>query len=232
MTLLLLSPFALISCTESNQSRSARIAKGAKSSGPEKRLTIDRRNVDIDVKDTAIVSGDGGTTVVAVKLTNNGGEQSNVPLIFDAYGRGKKSLYRNNEPGLQESLQRVGSIKAGETLWWVNDQLPSVTGVRRISAKVGPGQKGKSLPSVKVSNGRLLDDPSGVFIVGDVKNTSKRPIVALPIFAVATSGSKVVAAGRAIVQKIGASKSANYRILLAGDPAGAKLSIYAAPKPN
>ena len=69
-------------------------------------------------------------------------------------------------------------------------------------------------------------------VVGTVQNKSKKPITVLPIFAVATSGGKVVAAGRAIVQKIAASKKANYRILLAGDPAGAELSTYAAPTPN
>lgn len=231
VALFLLSALALISCTESNQSRSEKIAAKAKSSVKESQLTISKRNRDVDVARTEVINGDGGVTVVAVELKNSGPEQSNVPLVFDGYGKGKKSLYRNNEAGLQEALQRVGSIPARKTVWWVNDQVP-VPGIERIRAKVGAGKSGEKPPEVRVGAGRLVDDPDGQFYVGTVQNKSKSTLAALPLYAVGLSGGKVVAAGRAIVQKIGPSGKANYRILLAGKPTGAQLSIYATPKPS
>ena len=230
VALLLLSSLALISCTESNQSRSAKIQAKAKSSGKETRLTISKRNRDVKVSRTAVIQGDGGLTVAAVELKNSGAEQSNVPIIFDGYGSGSKSEYRNNEAGLQEALQRVGSIGASKTIWWVNDQIP-VPSVKRIRAKVGPGKTGKSVPAVKVGKGTLVNDPDGQFYVGTVQNKSKSKLTSVPLYAVGLSGQKVVAAGRAIIQSLGPSAKTNYRILLSGKPAGAQFSIYAAPKP-
>lgn len=230
VALLLLSSLALISCTESNQSRSAKIAAKAKAVGKESSLTIKKRNPDVDVARTALINVEGGTSVVAVELKNSGPEQANVPVLFDGYGKGKKSLYANNVPGLQDSLQHVGSIGAGKTVWWVNDQIP-VTGVKRIKTKVGVGTKGKKIPAVSVGQAHLVSDPDGQFYVGTVTNKSKSTLSALPLYAVGVSGGKVVAAGRALVQKLAPAGKANYRILLAGKPAGSQLSIYAAPKP-
>jgi hypothetical protein len=230
LAILLLSSLTLMSCTESNQSRSQKIAANAKSSAKESQLTISKRNPDVHVARTDVINGDGGVTVVAVELKNSGPEQLNVPLVFDGYGKSKKSLYRNNQAGLQEALQRVGSIPAGKTVWWVNDQVP-VPEIKRIRAKVGAGTSGKKLPDVSVGRGRLVNDPDGQFYVGTVQNRSSSAVSSLPLYAVGLSGGKVVAAGRAIVQRLGPSGRANYRILLAGKPAGAQLSIYAAPKP-
>ncbi|HWI22252.1 MAG TPA: hypothetical protein VNT22_06515 [Baekduia sp.] len=223
---------ALAGCTESNQSRSAKIAKEAKKgqAAALKRLTIKRRSRDVRVTRSAVLSGDGGTTVVALELRNSGPVQANAPLLFSLYGKGKKRLYRNDEPGLQEALQRIGSIEAGKTIWWVNDQVTGVTGGKRVRVTVGPSEGGKP-PAVQLDKGALESDPSGEFLLGSLLNKSNKTLTSVPVYAVGLRAGKVVAAGRAIVQKLNAGARADFRVLLTGNPAGAHFSVYTTPKP-
>ena len=65
--------------------------------------------------------------------------------------------------------------------------------------------------------------------IGNVANRSAVEQRRLVVFAVARKGDRVVAAGRAIVERLAPGKSAHFTAFLIGDPRGAELSAAAPP---
>ena len=75
-------------------------------------------------------------------------------------------------------------------------------------------------------------DATGRYLTGTVVNPSRSVLHDVPIFAVALKGSKVVAAGRALVPKVpakGSPKKVVFRLFFVGDPRGARVQLTVAP---
>lgn len=229
----LLAVLVLCAC-ESNQSRSAKIGENRESSGKEKSaLDVSKSNADIEVKRTALVTS-GDSVAVAVELKNNGGAQTRVPLHVTVKDAGGKTVYTNDQAGLAEPLQFLGSIPEGKTVWWINDQLAGARSGEDVDVKVGAGKPASELPVVEFSAIKPQKDADGTYLTGDLLNDSPAPLTLTPISAVALKGDKVVAVGRALASTIPPAEDgvpSSFSLLLIGKPAGAKFEVTAAPKP-
>jgi hypothetical protein len=79
---------------------------------------------------------------------------------------------------------------------------------------------------------KLENDADGLYAIGVVKNLSKISQANMPIYAVARSGGKIVAAGRALIEKLDPEpqkKPTVFRIFFVGNPKGAQLDVRAYP---
>jgi hypothetical protein len=228
LLLLLLAALVLAGC-ESNFDRNARAAlEGHKLLGANRKITIARANRDVKVRRAVLVSS-GGAYAAAVELRNRGRRaQAGVPLLIDVRSPAGRSVYRNDLSGLQPALQRVALVPPGRPVWWVNDQLLGVTAARSVRARVGKARAIRRVPPVSLRGVHFTSDSNGTYLTGRVVN--RGPVQRdLPIFGVALRGSKVVAAGRALVLKATSAKPARFRLIFVGNPRGARISLTVAP---
>ncbi len=177
------------------------------------------------------VQDDNGTAVV-VRMRNTGRRAlSQVPITVDVRGAGRGTLFRNDDPGLEPTLVRAPLLRPNEEFAWVNDQVTAAGEPRDVRAKVGAGQAVKgSAPRVTLTRPRLEQDPvSGVAATGFAANRSKVEQRKLVVFAVATRGARVVAAGRGQISRLKAGKRARYTVFFIGNPRGARISVSAPP---
>ena len=233
MMLLLGTVAAALSACESTEEKSARIAReGRRAFTDNKTLRVDRSR-DLKVARTAVVRGDGGAIAAAVEIRNAGARaQRDVPVLIDVRGSGGTSLYKNDTVGLQPALQRLVSVRAHGTAWWVNDQVTAASPPRRVVAEVGAAHAAAAIPALSIENPHFDGDATGRFLTGRVVNPTNRLLKQVPVFAVALKGDRVVAAGRAFVTKLlpkGARKRASFRIYFVGDPRGARVALTVAP---
>jgi hypothetical protein len=223
-----LAVLTLTAC-ESNQDRSARIAaEGQHAMRSQGTLRIAKANPDVKVTRTALVRG-GGSVAAAVELDNTGAAQADVPVLIDVTDAKGASLYRNDQVGLQPSLQRVALVPEGAHAWWVNDQLLGAEqGARKVRVKVGKAADVARVPDVEATDVHFEDD----YLTGVVVNHTDKLQTNLPVFAVALKGGKVVAAGRALLPKVPPGspvKKPRFRLYFVGDPRGAKIELTVAP---
>ena len=96
-----------------------------------------------------------------------------------------------------------------------------------------PGPDGSSVPQVQVSGVTLgSQELVGPYVEAHVVNHSGVAQHNMPVFAVALRGTRVVAAGRALVPSLaasGAASSTSFRVYLVGSPAGARIELTPAP---
>jgi hypothetical protein len=215
-------PLALAAC-ESSQTKSARLAKQAKAARTEKGISVARPNPDVEVLRTAVVHDDYGTAA-AVELRLKGkAPQAELPLLLGV------GAYRNDIPGLAPSLTHVPLLEPGTRVWWVNDQVQGTGG--EVAARVGaatakvPGKPPELVPGSL----KLERDSSGAYTAGKLLNHSKVEQRGVTIFAVAERGGKIVAAGRAGIERLKAGKKGLFKVFWIGDPSGARVSVYAPP---
>jgi hypothetical protein len=230
--LCLLCAAALAGC-ESTQDKSARLeAQAAKLADPGKGLVVEERSRDVLVE-RAVALQDANGTAVVVELRNRSRRAlAGIPLAIDLRGRGERELYANDTPGLDPSLVRVPALAPRERLLWVNDQVTASERPQRVRARAGRDAQTVSgeLPRIELRGVRLQSDPvSGVAAVGNVVNRSQVDQRRLIVFAVARRGSRIVAAGRAIVERLRAGKTNRFTTFFIGDPRGAQLELAAPP---
>jgi hypothetical protein len=229
---LLCAAAALAGC-ESTQDKSARLeAQAATLADPGKGLVVGERSRDVLVE-RAVALQDANGTAVVVELRNRSRRAlAGVPVALDLRGRGERELYANDAPGLDASLVRVPLIGARERLSWVNDQVTASERPRKVRARVGADARAVSgdVPRIELRGVRLQRDPvSGVAAVGNVVNRSQVEQRRLIVFAVARRGSRIAAAGRAIVERLRPGKTVRFTAFFIGDPRGARLEVAAPP---
>ena len=218
---------------ESSQDKSARLAKNGGKAFEAKGLDVKHQNPDVKVTSTTVLQDENGAATVVVLHNAAPTWQVNVPISIDVLGRGKKSVFKNDAPGLEPSLVSAPLIKPKGDFIWVNDQVAATGPTKSVTVKIGraPGRppSGKP-PELLVSPPKLKDDPvSGVEAVGTVTNKSKVDQRQLIVYCVAIRGSKVVAAGRSGIQRLLPGKKKSYHVYFIGNPAGARLSLSAPP---
>ena len=231
-SLVVVAAVALSAC-QTTQELSRERAKTAKKLVAEKGLTIGRPNPDVAVRATAVLQDANGIAVV-IELRNTGrGAQARLPVaisVVDAQGR---ALYRNNIAGLEDSLVSMALLDRGQDAFWVNNQVTASGRPAKVRAVVGMG-KGKPpsrVPSLAISGVRMSSDSGSVIAKGKIANRSEVTQKRVTIFCVARRGSKIVAAGRAIVDRIppAGGKPVPFTVFFIGNPKGAKLSFSAPP---
>jgi hypothetical protein len=222
-----------LSACQSTQSRSSELEKtGKKVLLTEQGLTIGKASSDVKVGKASLVSDQNGTAAV-VELRNDSQDALvNVPIAIDVSDAKGKSVFRNDTPGLDNSLVAVPLIEPGQTFDWVNDQVLAVRPAKSVKVKVGEAkdQLPGDVPGLDVSKPKIEVDPvSGIEASGKVTNNSGIEQTRLVLYAVARKAGKVVAAGRGVVQRLKTDKPADYHVFFIGDPRGADLTVTAPP---
>jgi hypothetical protein len=214
---------------QTSQDKARDLAARAQANAP-KPLVIAKQNPDVKVVDTTLLSDQNGDAVV-VTLKNEGKDTLvNVPILIDLHA-GKKSVYRNDEPGLEAALNHVPAIEPGETVDWVNDQLNPISKPDSAKVKVGiPEEPAPAkLPEIATSPPHLQSTSLGPKVAGSVTNKSQIDQLKLVLFAVARSGGRVVAAGRGGVKKLKAGDGHAYSLFFIGNPTGGDVTVTAPP---
>ena len=227
-----LAAIALPAC-QSTQATSAELAKHAKKLLHEKGLRVGRRNPRAAVTRTVVVHDANGTAAV-VEVRNRGAAQAKVPIgltVRDAKG---DTVYSNDAPGLESSLVSIPVLDKGGRTFWVNDQIPPLDGRPKAVARLGVarGAAPSRPPRIEISHVAFGDDSSGVFVSGVVTNRSNVLQKRLVIACVARRGGRIVAAGRAVVDKLAPAptpKPTKFTVYFIGNPKGATLSFAAPP---
>jgi hypothetical protein len=223
---------ALAAGCESTQSKSARLEANADTTLDEgKGVDVKKQNPDIEVLSTSTLKDKNGEAVV-VRMRNVGKEAlANLPISVKLADRGGKSVYSNTQPGLETALAHIAFLKPGQELFWVNDQVVSSGRPAQADTKVGAAEPvSGSTPQIEIRGAHLERDPvSGIAAKGRVFNHSELLQRRLPIFCVARRGGTVVAAGRAILEKVKPRKSAPFTVFFIGDPRGAQLILTPLP---
>ena len=226
-----LAALALAGC-ESTQSKSAKLERAAQKSKHEKGLVVTQQSTQVEVEGTTMLQDANGAATVVELRNASRGSLVGLPVSVQVLDKASKALYANDAPGLDSSLVSVASLAPGGEVAWVNDQVTLATPGGSVVAKVGAGAKPgpAELPQMEVTGLKPETDASGeAAIVGDVANRSNVEQRRLVVYVVARKGTKVVAAGRAIVERLAAGRTAHFSAFPIGDPSGAELSATAPP---
>ena len=217
---------------ESTQDKSARLEReGAGAIDEQKGVVVSRESKDVKVLSTTVLQDENGTAAVVRMRNSARSALTQVPVSIDVRARTGRSVFRNNDAGLEPTLVRVPLLRPGEEFTWVNDQVAVSGKPRAVRAKVGEASPLRGTPPrVTVTAPRLEQDPvSGVAATGFVANRSRVEQRKLVVFAVARKGGRVVAAGRAQINRLKAGKRARYTVFFIGDPRGARITLEAPP---
>lgn len=219
---------------ESSQSKSARLEKEGAGKAELGTVSAGAANADVRVGTTTVLATDAGTAAV-VELRNTGAKaQVAIPVLIDVQDAKGTSLFKNDVEGLQPALQQMAYLAAGQDAYWVNDQVVAAQKPAKVAVDVGRPKAPASAPAprIELDDVELDRDSTGVYATGIVRNTSPVTQRNLPIFAVALKGGEVVAAGRAIIEKLDPEpqrKPTRFRVFFIGDPRGADLRLTVAP---
>jgi len=230
---LVLAAGPLAAC-ESTQDKSRRLAAQGKGLISEEGVRVAKRTKAVKVVSTSVLTDENGTAV-AVKLRNVGPRTLwRLPIAIDVRGAGGQSVFRNDQPGLEPTLAHVPLLRPGATFTWVNDQVAASGSAKKVRVKVGAGSsiRASRLPRITLTDTHLRDDPvSGVAAVGVAANRSKAELRKVVVFATATRGGRVVAAGRGQIARMKPGKRVRFQAFFIGDPRGAHLELTA-PAPS
>jgi hypothetical protein len=220
----------LAACT-TTQERSAALAKNAEQAAQAKRFRVGTTNAALTRSSVTTLSGTDARTVV-VKITNASRRpQVVVPIGVDLYDGKDAQFFTNRVDGLDMPLNHVPVAGPGTT-WWVNNQLPAARAARtRVRIGTSKTTPPAQLPEIRVSGVNLTKDGDVHVARGKVTNLSAVEQRRLTVYGVALRGERVVAAGRAVIEKLGpkGSKRQRFNLYFTGDPTGATLVMSAPP---
>jgi hypothetical protein len=232
-SLVALSAVALGAC-ESSQQKSAELEKeGHNALTKEKGLDITNVNKQVNVVDTTTLTDKNGSAVVVTLKNESSQGLINTPIAIDVQDAKGKSVFKNDDPGLEASLISVPLMQSGQTVDWVDDQVLASGTPKSVKVQVGSTKETltSSVPEIDITQPKLKTDPySGTEATGDVTNKSNIDQTRLTLFAVARKDGKVVAAGRGGIKRLPADgKPTEYHIYFIGDPRGADVTVTAPP---
>ncbi|MDP9347302.1 MAG: hypothetical protein M3P44_16620 [Actinomycetota bacterium] len=217
---------------QTTQELSAHRAKNAKKLANRTGLRITRANPDVKVGTTDIVQDASGVAAV-VEVRNAGRPAVGLPVLIAVTDKRGKRVYANDAPGLEPSLVSLPYLRKGQRAFWVDNQIPAVGGASKVRATIGAarGAAPAKVPEFSITRVALGRDSSGALLKGYIANRSAVDQKRLVISCVARRGGRVVAAGRAIVDRLGpkGAKPQLFRIFFIGNPKGAKLTLFAPP---
>ncbi|HEY4897051.1 MAG TPA: hypothetical protein VII01_13275 [Solirubrobacteraceae bacterium] len=228
---LALVALALTGC-ETTAEKSARLEAAAKrlgrpTSGASRGLSIAALSTAIKVRSTAVVHSREGTAAIVTLRNDSATALRDIPIEITVRDASGASIYSNNRQGLGRALISVPLIGAHTTLTWVDDQIQATGIPATVAARVGrsPAVHGPT-PSIALTGAHMVEDPStGPGAAGTVVNHSSIGQRELIVYAVARRGSRILAAGRAVIPEAAPSASTPFQLFFIGDPRGGKLSL-------
>jgi hypothetical protein len=221
---------------ETTPEKSAKAAARAKKAvTSQKGLEIGAVNAQVKVEDATLVQDPNGVAAI-VRLKNTGPTQVTLPIAITVSDAKGKKLYANDTPGLDPSLTSLAVLRAGEELDWVNNQILAAGKAAKVVAQVGKA-KGKdapgALPEIAIEGVTHDRDEDGFYAQGTLRNESDVSQKRLVVTCVARDGGKVIAAGRAVVEKLDpfatTRKPTKFTVFFIGDPKSGKLDCSAPP---
>ena len=233
---LALAGLALTGC-ETTQEKSARLERAALhragasplgSSG----LKIARASTDVTVLASSVVHSREGTAVAITLRNRSATAQREVPLLVTVRGAGGATLSSNSTPGLARSLVCAGYVPAHGQTSWVDDQVQVSATPTSVTAEVGEGKAATgTAPRIVIGAHHLGEEPGGIaFVQGALSNRSAITQRELVVYALASKGGRIVAAGRAVLPVLAGGASSSFQIFLVGSGArGAALQLSAPP---
>src|SRR5262249_62133520 len=108
-----LAASALTAC-ESTQDKAKALHAQAVANAP-KPLTIPKPTKDVKVTGTTLLHDQIGDAIVVDLQNTTNQTPVNVPILADERDAKAKSVYENNTPGLDPTLNHVPLLKPGET---------------------------------------------------------------------------------------------------------------------
>lgn len=230
---LMLAGALLASGCQSTQDKSAELEARGGEAFQEEGLKVSRQSRDVRIVSKTVLSDRNGAAVVAVIRNRTERALARVPVAIDvADGRGR-SVFRNDDPGIEPSLAGISLLRPGQTIAWVHDQVLSTGPAKRASVTAGRNRGGAvppALPEIEVGKAKLVTDPtSGVAAEGEVVNRSDVLQRELVIYGVAWRGGRIVAAGRSQIERLKPGRDATYQIFFIGNPRGARIELAAPP---
>jgi hypothetical protein len=223
-----LAALALSGC-QSTAEKSAELEKYHRVSGSTAGLAIDHTSAIVKIAATAILHGSEGTAAVVTLRNGSGATQTAVPLAITARSTSGATLYTNTESGQERSLTTVAIIPPHGEATWVDDQIQTPETPASLTAKAGEGTPlTGATPLISVTAGPIVEEGAGPEAKGTVTNHSSVAQTQLVVYAVATRGRRIVAAGRAVISLLGAGASAPFKALMIGSSTGgARLALTA-----
>lgn len=222
-----------IACSgcQSTREKSAKLQELAKHVVLASRgVEVSKESPNVKVLHHAVVGSREGTMAVVVDMRNTSSHALRLaPIevtVRDAKGR---VVYQNTGPGLQPSLSSVSLLESGKDTVWVDDQVQATGMAATAAVFVGEAKVASKIPKLTVSGARLSEEAGSHIEWGSVANVSSVTQQDLVVYAVARKGSKVVAAGRAVLPEVPAGATASFQIYFVGDPKGAKVEVSAPP---
>lgn len=221
---------ALSGCS-STQEKSARLARAARDRPAERGVVVTQANPDVKVLSTGVVHDRYGTAAVVELRSLARAPQAGLPISIVVTGAGGTRLFANDGAGLAPTLTHVPLLRPHEHAFWVDDQVRA-DAPKALHARVGaPAARVPArLPALTFKGPlKLEQDPDGAYTHGRVVNRSAVDQRQLVVFAVARRGGRLVAAGRAGIERLPAHKGRDFKVFWIGNPAGAKVSLFAPP---
>jgi hypothetical protein len=226
---------ALCSGCESTQDTSARLKREAKKLANVKGLTVATLNPNVKVVSTTALHDANGTAAVVGLRDTSPRPLASLPISIALLDSAGRVLFRNDAPGIEQSLAQVPLLTPGTVSYWVNDQILGASDPHSVQARVGQAQQTVTgaLPKMVLSGVQLTNDPtSGAEVVGTISNPSKITQLRLVIYCVVRRGGRIVAAGRAIIPNLPPAptpKPVQFTAFFIGDPRGGQLELSAPP---
>lgn len=220
---------ALCSGCQTTAQRSAELEKHAKHQVlASKGVTVTRENPDVEVLQSSIVRSSEGTAVVVSLRNLSSHPLENAPIQITVRDASGKTLFQNNQPGLDPSLTTVSLLSPHAETIWIDDQVPASGVPASAVALVGEATQASARPpSLSVSPAAIAHEGGEVTATGTVTNRSRIAQQHLVVYTIARRGSKIVAAGRAVLPEALPGKTVPFQVYFVGNPQGAKLQTSA-----
>lgn len=229
--LLVAAAFAGCQTTQETSREKARAAKGL---AKQEKLDLGAANRDVRVDATTLLRDENGVAAVVELRSRARAAQAGVPIALTLDDKAGRQVYTNTSGGFDDSLVSVPYVPRRARTYWVNNQIVTARPPTKASVRIGRPRVAApaAVPEIELSRARLDRDNSGVYAGGTIVNRSKITQKRLVITCVARRGGKIVAAGRAIIERLvpGVQKKpVRWRVYFIGNPKGAKLELSAPP---
>lgn len=225
-----------LSGLETTQEKSKRLQReGKQALKEEKGLQVTEESKEVKVLSRGTFQDENGIAAWVEVQNTSANPLARVPIAIEIFDRGRKSIFKNDTPGLEPGLTGVSYMKPRERMFWVHDQVAVLAApgdAKSVKATIGEqrGLPPENPPKITLTKPKFEDDPtSGLSVRGKIKNESDVLQVKQRIYAVARKGGKVIAAGRGGVERLRPHKAVAYTIFFIGNPRGGRVSLYAPP---
>ena len=226
---------ALGGCVETTQQKNARAQlQDDRLLASRSSVHVMRQDANIAVLKVRTLRSLGRGAVAATLRNDDGRPVSDLPLSVGVYTPGGHTTYLNRQPELPYFQTHIAGIGGkAEATWVFSSASPIPAG--RVFVRVGSpaiplDRSVTQLPAIASSvtsvRSRGLDRTT---VSGQIENHSEAPQDGLEVYAYALSGDRLVAAGTALVESLGAGAKQAVQIALLGSPGPSAVRLETPP---